>query len=352
MIKILLIVMVKNESKIIKRCLDHAVSIIDAVCVLDTGSTDNTKEIIQDFLKEKNVPGKIYEEPFVDFGYSRSKSFMYAKQFLNETLKWDVQETYGLLLDADHVLMTHETFNKNTMLGTYDHYKISQTDSTTYYNIRLIRMSENWICAGVTHEFWTVNDNVMHVGAIIQNKEMIWIDDKSDGGCKGDKYERDAKFLLQGLKEVEINDKLFLKNRYYFYLGQTYFSLKEYKKSIEYYNKRIDAGGWEEETWLSMCTILKCYIQLNKENKENYLPEIESWALRAYNFRNSRIESIYILADELIRLKQFDRAQKYIVMGMDAVRPEKELLFLDEDLYAHGFQFLQVKLKDENEKVK
>ena len=338
--------MVKNESKIIERCLQSALPIIDGICVLDTGSTDNTKEIIEDFIKKNNLPGKINEEKFVDFGYSRSKSFVFAKQFLEKTLKWDPKETYGLLLDADHVLRFHSTFDKNSMLGTYEHYKISQTDSTSYYNIRLIRMFENWICLGKTHEFWTVRDNIYHVGAIIENKEMIWIDDKSDGGCKADKYERDVKLLLQGIEEATGDDSFLLKVRYYFYLGQTYFSLKEYKKSIEYYSKRIDAGGWPEETWVSMCNVLKCYVKMNKESN-SYLPEIESWALRSYEFRNSRSESLYIVADELIRIKEFSKAQKYIDMGKDIPKPDKELLFLDEELYNHGFTFLQYKLKQE-----
>lgn len=347
MIKILLIGMVKNESKIIKRCLSSALPIIDAICVLDTGSTDNTKEIINEFMLEHQLPGKIFEDTFVDFGYSRSKSFTFAKQFLKEELKWDEINTYGLLLDADHILKTSLEFDKNTMLGNYDHYTISQTDSTTYYNICLIRMSEKWICVGKTHEFWTVDKaSVQHTGAIVENKEMIWIDDRSDGGCKSDKYERDVKLLLKGVEECEMDENPSLKLRYCFYLGQSYFSLKNYEKSIEYYQKRIDGGGWPEETWVAMVAVLRCYVELNKK-ESSYLPKIESWALRSYDFRNSRSESLYILAEELIRLKRFEQAEKYIEMGMNIPKPDKELLFLDEGLYLHGFLFLQVKLKDE-----
>ena len=41
---------VKNESKIIARLLTSVSPIIDSYCICDTGSTDNTVEIIQNFF--------------------------------------------------------------------------------------------------------------------------------------------------------------------------------------------------------------------------------------------------------------------------------------------------------------
>lgn len=44
--RIILLLMVKNESRIIERCLTAALPHVDAVSILDTGSTDNTVEIM------------------------------------------------------------------------------------------------------------------------------------------------------------------------------------------------------------------------------------------------------------------------------------------------------------------
>ena len=53
--KIILCMIVKNESKIIERCITSALPIIDAVSICDTGSTDNTVEVIEKFLKTKDL---------------------------------------------------------------------------------------------------------------------------------------------------------------------------------------------------------------------------------------------------------------------------------------------------------
>jgi glycosyltransferase involved in cell wall biosynthesis len=51
---------VKNESKIIKRLLKSVLPIIDTYCICDTGSTDNTIQIIKEFFNKNKIDGKIY----------------------------------------------------------------------------------------------------------------------------------------------------------------------------------------------------------------------------------------------------------------------------------------------------
>ena len=50
-VRIILIIMIKNESKIIERALKSVEDFVDAICVCDTGSTDNTIEIVKKYFK-------------------------------------------------------------------------------------------------------------------------------------------------------------------------------------------------------------------------------------------------------------------------------------------------------------
>lgn len=46
---------VKNESNIITRLFDSVLPIIDTYCICDTGSTDNTPQIITDYFNDKGI---------------------------------------------------------------------------------------------------------------------------------------------------------------------------------------------------------------------------------------------------------------------------------------------------------
>ena len=48
--KLVLILMVKNESRILERCLKSVEHVVDAFCIHDTGSTDTTCEIAKEWL--------------------------------------------------------------------------------------------------------------------------------------------------------------------------------------------------------------------------------------------------------------------------------------------------------------
>ena len=100
---------VKNESKVILRLLQSVLSIIDAYCICDTGSTDDTVKIIEDFFQEKNIPGKIIHEPFINFSHNRNVALKACSGISD----------YVLLLDADMVLDIKK-FNKE-QLNEYDY---------------------------------------------------------------------------------------------------------------------------------------------------------------------------------------------------------------------------------------
>ena len=65
--KLCLTMIVKNESKIIERCLNSIKDIVDCISICDTGSTDNTKTVIEEFMKKHQIPGKVHEHQVEKF---------------------------------------------------------------------------------------------------------------------------------------------------------------------------------------------------------------------------------------------------------------------------------------------
>jgi glycosyltransferase involved in cell wall biosynthesis len=316
--KIILISMIKNEEIIIERCLDSILNLVDGICITDTGSTDNTVSIINEYSKKINIPLKLYQDEWKNFGHNRSNSFLNALEFCKE-LNWDLNKTYGILLDADMKLVIGK-FDKNelNMIG----YNIIQSNSNLdYYNTRLIRMDYNWKCIGVTHEYWN-GENKKSL-----NKDVIYINDVGDGGCKSDKISRDIRLLEQGIKDEPNNC------RYYFYLAQSYKDNREFKKAIENYKINIKIGNWCEEIWYSHYMISKCYLYLKNEIK------FEQWALKAYNYRKIRSEPIYELVKYFREKSQHYKAYYYYLIGKNIHYPKDDILFIEKNTYNYKFDW-------------
>ena len=133
---------VKNEGKIITRLFDSVLPIIDCYCICDTGSTDNTVNIINEYFSSRGIPGKVVTEPFKNFCHNRNFSL---KSCLG-------MSDYVLLLDADMILEINK-FNKNLLNAADSFYILQGNDSFFYQNMRIVKNNGLYSYCGVTHEY-------------------------------------------------------------------------------------------------------------------------------------------------------------------------------------------------------
>src|SRR5580693_975887 len=89
---------VKDEAQVIEKCLSSVKPLIDYWVIVDTGSSDNTKMVIQKTMD--GIPGELHARPWVNFAHNRNEALELAKD------KGD----YVLLIDADEVLQYPEDF--------------------------------------------------------------------------------------------------------------------------------------------------------------------------------------------------------------------------------------------------
>ena len=307
---------VKNESKIITRLLTSVLPIIDTYCICDTGSTDNTIELIETFFKERKICGKIVSEPFKNFAHNRNfalKSALGMSEFV-------------LLLDADMVLDV-KNFKKER-LASFDSFYILQGNENFYYqNVRIVRNSGLYNYAGVTHEYINTPPNNRH---LLFEKNELFIIDIGDGGAKSDKFERDIRLLNQGLIDEPNNE------RYYFYLANSYHDHGDFEKAIETYQKRIDCKGWNQEVWYSYYKMGHCYKQLGKMNDA-----ICCWLLSIETLPE-RLETVY----EIMHHYRIDGKNKLVAHFYKIAKEildkkffRDDYLFLHNDVYTHKIHY-------------
>ena len=301
---------VKNESKIISRLFDSVLSIIDCYCICDTGSTDDTVQLITDYFQSKNIPGKVVTEPFKNFCHNRNFALSACVGMSD----------YVLLLDADMILDI-KNFDKD-MLRQADQFHILQGSDAFYYqNIRIVKNNGLYSYTGVTHEYINLPANT-HTHSF--EKTELFIQDIGDGGAKHDKFERDIRLLLEGIRNEPNND------RYHFYLGNSYHDSGRYAEAINAYKKRISMGGWKEEVWYSYYRIGHCFKNMDKISDAIYY-----WT-EGFQFYPDRLEGLYEIIKHYRVVSKHKLAHMYYKEAkeiLDMNHKRTGYLFLHDEVY-------------------
>ena len=126
MISISLCMIIKNEGKVLSRCLDSIKDLMDEIIIIDTGSTDNTKAIAS------NYTDKIYDFEWID-DFSAARNYSFSK----------ATKDYIYVADADEVIdaINHGRFQqlKELILPEIDIVQmkyITSADFNTVYNFQ------------------------------------------------------------------------------------------------------------------------------------------------------------------------------------------------------------------------
>ena len=69
---ICLSMIVRNECNVILTCLNSVKSIINSFVICDTGSTDNTISIIENWATENKISGSVYKHSWVVLSTNRN----------------------------------------------------------------------------------------------------------------------------------------------------------------------------------------------------------------------------------------------------------------------------------------
>ncbi|MFD9444140.1 glycosyltransferase [Streptomyces sp. NPDC060006] len=316
---ICLCMIVKNEAKVIERCLASVRDLIDSWVISDTGSTDGTQDLIRTALD--GIPGDLHEDPWVDFGHNRSRNISRARG----------RADYLLLLDADLVLRQDGPLPPLTA----DSYMLRHEGTTEYRIKRLVRGDLTWRYEGVTHEYLTADRDHTQ-----ENLDAVVVEDFADGGSRDDKFERDARLLGAELERDPANA------RTVFYLAQTMRDLGRTPEAIDLYERRAAMGGWPEEVYYSLLQVgvLSAEPEARPGSGSGAEAGSGGWAgavdalTRAWEVRPQRLEACYELASRLRAQGRHHSAHAVVRAGLDREAPD-DLLFVQPWVYRWGLLF-------------
>lgn len=335
---------VKDESHVIERCLNQMLPYIDSYCIVDTGSKDNTPQLIEKFMNERAIPGKVVihsfqtcechasderatiiykgvETPYFDFGKNRT----YA-----------LQQCYGMsdyvfVMDADDTIVGQIPLDWNK-LEVADNYSLKiGGPNFTYFRPLIFRNDPTYAyqfkCP--LHEF--LDSKMAHKRVNIHGDYRISHGIDGGRGQDPDKYLKDALILEKRLNDKEDPNY----SRYVFYCAQSWKDYKNNKRAMELYRVRGDiVNGWSQERFYSL-------FQLATLMGESHTPwnEIEKVCLEAYAICPQRSETLCILARHYLKEKNYPKVIEYGSLGVKIPYPP-DGLFVYKSYYDNDLPFL------------
>ena len=258
----------RNEEKYLEQCLSSVKDIVDEIIIVDTGSTDKTKEIAKKF----NV--KIFDFKWIDdFSAARNESLRHA------TKDWT------LVLDADEVIEKNDLEKiKNAIENANDFvgFSLEQRsyinnffegavkndsdfelvkDYPFYIPHFLVRLFRNRLGIQFKHKVHELvedsinekNLNYKKINVILHHFGSL-----KDKRLISDKAQQYSKMILRQLEEEPENP------RYNYQAARMYLGRNDFSNALKYFEKTAKINPNYK---LVFSEIAKIYLQMNDKNR-------------------------------------------------------------------------------------
>jgi tetratricopeptide (TPR) repeat protein len=304
---------------VLARCLRAIKPYVDHWTIMDTGSTDHTKEIVREVLGD--VPGKLYEREWVNWHTNMTETFELAKTATD----------YVWVIDADEEVKGHG----NKLVLTADAYLVSQQyrggGADNFERMRILATRLPWKQKGMgrlqIHEYPDpdcpyTRESLPGIVVLNHNDGQ---QGASDAATRRERYRREAESLEELLAEQPNH------HRAAYYLGQSYRDSGQIDKAIRAYEQRgAMKDGWDEEAFMAV-------LEAARLRDTHGYPEEETIDAyrRASSLRPWRAEPLCYLATFHRNRKNWQFALAYARLACSLPRPGKtDIGFLDASVYA------------------
>lgn len=249
MITISLCMIVKNEEEVLASCLDSVHEICDEIIIVDTGSTDKTKEVAQQYTSN------IYDYKWMD-DFSAARNFAFSKATM-DFIFWLDADDIVLEQDQYHLKELKEQLDPDTdavsmnYILTYDEYG---NPAFYFRRHRLVKRSNNFQWIGAVHEYLQIGGKILEADIAIVHRK----DEKKHTHGSTD---RNLKIYENRLKK---GDKFTPRDLYYY--ANELKDHKQFDKAILYYQLFLEnKAGWVEDK-IRACLNLADIYNHNKED--------------------------------------------------------------------------------------
>lgn len=294
-VTISLCMIVKNEEETLARCLSSVAGVVHEINIVDTGSTDRTKEIAATF------GARVFDFEWVnDFAAARNFAF---KQGTCEYLLW---------LDADDVLLPEDAAKLSTLIHALPFhadavsmpYHLAKDEYGNITNSlrrnRLVRRSKNFQWIGIVHEYLEVNGSILAGDMAVTHNR---VHTQSDRNLK--------------IYESKVQADATLGPRDTYYYANELYDHQLWERAVEQYEKLLQFEHvWIEDRIGACGKAAECYDHLNK------LDLAKQKALQSFVYATPRAENCCRLGSFFMKEQRYSEAVFWYKMATDLPKPD------------------------------
>lgn len=282
---------VKNEERDLPKCLASIENVVDGLVLVDTGSTDKTLEVAEQFGKPKFLHTYLDASKQDDTGDWKLWDFGKARNRFVDMIDKIDDATHLIWMDADDTLLTPENVRRAIYLDQYEVFGMMiESNGMRWVHHRMWKTRKGIQFRGRVHEYpdyggrpgITLTDNVIrHDGA---------------PGFGESSNQRNLRILLEEVQEAPTP-------RNTFYLANTHKDAGRWEEAIPVYAQRIAMGEHYRDEWL-FAYLYKCRC----ERSAGRLADAENSALEAASHAPSWAEFWMELAFVYYQTAEWEKA--------------------------------------------
>jgi glycosyltransferase involved in cell wall biosynthesis len=295
---------VKNEEETLTLCLNSVKPIVDEIIIVDTGSSDRTKEIAYSYTD------KVFDFKWIeDFSAARNYSFSKAtKNFIlwldaDDIILKDDREIFlylkeDLTLQIDVVMMKYVL--KRDEAGK---------DINSFYRERMVKRSKGYQWHEPVHEYLNIDGIILHTDIAVTHKK----DEKSlDGALRN----------LKILKKL-ISNGHNINPRHIFYYARENQILGNWEEAKKYYLKLLDRDDGIDSQYIEGCLQLASMYF-----KENNGKEAIKVLIRSFKCGGIRAEVLCFFGQYYRENKDFLTAISWYELALSLTKPKYSWQFI------------------------
>lgn len=309
MVTISLCMIVKNEEDTLARCLDSVSSFVDEIIIVDTGSTDSTKQIAAGYTDN------IYDFAWIE-DFSAARNFAFSK----------ATKEYLLWLDADDILSPEDAASilrlkaelppdTDMVYLKYNTGFDAQGNVTfSYYRERLLRRDKHFRFEGAVHEAIPPRGKRLYADAAVTHSKLH----PADSG-------RNLRIYTNLLEKGGV-----LSPRDQFYYARELFYHEQYREAINQLTQLLaEPLAWLENKIEGCRLLAQCRRRLKDPNGA-----LEA-LLHSLALDSPRAEICYDIGNHFFLQSRYATAVFWYQTALSRERNDQSGAFVEPDCYGY-----------------